>query len=213
MPETSVDTRRSIVRMLKLRGPMMANQLGEHLEMSTVGVRGHLASLQRDGLVGVQAERRGVGRPRYVYSLTDQGDELFPRTYPQVANGLLDALRSMDGEPAIDRVFEKRTEWLAAQYRSQMADKDLSDQVEKLAEIRSEEGYMADWERVSDDEFLLREQNCAIFQLANKNSQACSFELELFQRVLDGATVYRDEHMMTGDRMCTYVIRRQPNPA
>lgn len=210
MTETNVDTRRGIVRLLKLRGPMMANQLGEHLEMSTVGVRGHLTSLQRDGLVSVQAERRGVGRPRYVYSLTDQGDELFPRTYSQVANGLLDALRSLDGEGAIDRVFEKRTEWLAAQYSSQMADKGLSGRIENLAEIRTDEGYMADWEQVDEDKFLLREQNCAIFQLANKNAQACSFELELFRRVLHGATVNRADHMMTGDRMCTYVIRRQP---
>ena len=198
------------MRLLKVKGPMMADELSKHIEISTVGVRGHLTSLERDGLVSFQTERRGVGRPRYVYSLTDQGDEMFPRTYPQVANGLLDALRSLDGEIAIDRIFEKRTEWLAPQYSSRMMDKALSERVAELAAIRTEEGYMADWEQVSEDEFLLREQNCAIFQLANKTPQACSFELELFRRVLDGASVNRDDHMMSGDGMCTYVIQRQP---
>ena len=185
----------------------MADQLSEHLEISTVAVRDHLKSLEHDGLVSFQAERRGVGRPRYVYSVTEQGDEIFPRTYPQVANALLDALRSLEGEDAIDRIFDKRTEWLAAQYSSRMMDKDLAGQVKELAAIRSEEGYMAEWERVSEDEFLLREQNCAIFLLANKTPQACSFELELFRRVLDGASVKRDDHMMSGGRTCTYVIR------
>ena len=201
--------RRTIMRLLKLKGPMMADKLSEYVEISTVGVRGHLTSLEHDGLVSFQAERRGVGRPRYVYSLTEQGDELFPRTYPQVANALLDALRSLEGEEAVDRIFDKRTEWLADQYSSRMMDKDLAGRVKELAAIRSEEGYMADWERVSEDEFILREQNCAILQIAKKTPQACSFELQLFRRVLDGADVNRDDHMMAGDRMCSYFIRRQ----
>ena len=188
---------------------MTADELGKHLDISTVGVRGHLTSLEYDGLVGFQVERRGVGRPRYVYSLTDQGDELFPRTYSQVANGLLDALRSLDGDTGINRVFEKRTEWLAAQYRSRMLDKGLEERVKELIDIRTEEGYMADWEKVSDDEFLLREQNCAIYQIAQNTTQACSFELDLFKQVLDDADIRRDDHIMSGDRMCTYVINRK----
>lgn len=88
-------------------------------------------------------------------------------------------------------------------------DKGLEKRVKDLVDIRTEEGYMADWERISEDEFLLREQNCSIYQIARNTTQACSFELDLFKQVLDEADVRRDDHIMSGDRTCTYVIRRK----
>jgi predicted ArsR family transcriptional regulator len=126
-----------------------------------------------------------------------------------LANSLLDAMRAVDGEGAIDRVFEKRTDWLEAQYRSRMAGKSLAEQVKELAQIRTQEGYMADWEKLDDETFLLREHNCAICQIARRCAQACRYELDLFQRVLPEAEVTRDKHMIKGDLTCTYVIRRK----
>ncbi len=203
------DTRRSIMRLLKLRGPMTADALAEQLGITSMGVRGHLSALESDGLVRYAPQQNGVGRPAYLYSLTDAGDELFPRTYPQLANGLLEAIKALDGEGGLDRVFEKRTEWLEAQYRARMMDRTLEGRVAELARIRAEEGYMADWERLDDDTFVLRENNCAIFQIASTSAQACRFELELFRRVLGDAEVTRESHMISGDRVCAYVIRRR----
>jgi len=203
------ESRRRILDLLKLRGPLTADQLAEELEITAMGVRGHLATLERDGLIEYRTEQRGMGRPRYVYSLTDVGDELFPRTYAQMANSLLDAVQAVAGEEGIDKIFEKRTQLLEAQYGARMAEKSLADRVKELAHIRTEEGYMADWEKLDEDTFLLREHNCAICQIARRCAQACSYELKLFQTVLGDAKVTRGQHMIKGDRMCTYRIRRR----
>ena len=80
---------------------------------------------------------------------------MFPRTYPQMANSLLETVRMLDGEKGIDRLFRKRTETLAAQYRSRMANKNLEEKVKELAAIRSEEGYMADWQKINKNTFRL----------------------------------------------------------
>jgi len=205
------DTRRRILQLLKLKGGMTADELSQALKITSMGVRRHLTTLERDGFIKYQTVQRGMGRPSYVYALTELGDELFPRTYPQLVNSLLDAIKALDGEEGLERIFEERTERLEAQYRARLADKDLEDQVKELAQIRTEEGYMADWEKPNENTFILREHNCAIFKIARQYRQACSHELELFRGVLKEAEVTREKHLMKGDLTCTYVIRRKPS--
>lgn len=203
------DTRRKILQLLKLKGGMTADELSQTLKITSMGVRRHLITLERDGLIQYKTEQRGMGRPSYVYALTELGDELFPRTYPQLVNSFLDAVKALDGDKGLERIFRKRTEWLEAQYRARLNDKDLEAQVKGLAQIRTEEGYMASFEKLDENTFILREHNCAICQIARHCSQACSYEVELFRRVFKGAEVAREKHIMRGDLTCTYVIRRK----
>lgn len=201
-------TRRRLLELLKRAGAMTADELAEELEITSMGVRQHLQTLERDGLVTHDCEQRGMGRPCNVYQLTDDGDELFPRTYAQMANALLGAARQLDGESGVNRLLEARNEKLEAQYQGRMADKGFAERVGELARIRTEEGYMADWEQLDEDTFVLREHNCAICQIAKQCTQACAYELKLFQKVFGDATVRRETHMIQGDSTCTYVIER-----
>lgn len=203
MPET----RRKILELLKLHGPMTAHQLAKALGMTAMGVRGHLALLERDGLIRHETVQKTLGRPSYVYTLTEQGDELFPRTYAQFAESLLEAFKALEGPEALERLFDHRTELLATQYRARLNGKSLRERVAELARIRTEEGYMAEWEELNKNKFLLTEHNCAICQIAHTCPTACRHELELFRQVLDDATVTRDKHIIKGDSTCTYVIR------
>jgi iron-sulfur cluster biosynthesis transcriptional regulator SufR len=201
------ETRHRILELLKRHGMMTADELSEALGITAMGVRGHLTPLERDGLIRHETVQKKIGRPSYVYSLTEQGDELFPRTYAQLANSLLETIRALGGAKAIEKLFDKRTEILTAQYRARMADKTLKERVAELAKIRTEEGYMAGWAELDRNTLLLKEHNCAICQIARQCPTACSHELELFRLVLDDAEVTRDKHIIKGDWACTYVIR------
>jgi predicted ArsR family transcriptional regulator len=203
------DTRRKILELLKKKGAQTVQALSRALGITSMGVRQQLNALERDGLIQYRIEPRGLGRPRHVYTLTGVGDELFPRTYPQFAGSVLETVKLLDGDEGIERIFAKRTDLVQKQYERRMAGKDLERQVQELAQIRTEEGYMAEWEKVNKDTFLLRENNCAICQIAQQCMQACSYELALFQRVLPGANVSRESHILQGDSACTYRIRRK----
>lgn len=207
------NTRRRILELLKRQGPLSAAVVGKELRITSMGARQQLHALEGDGLVEHRVEQRGMGRPGYYYCLTELGDELFPRTYPQMATSLLETIRILDGERGIERIFRKRTEQLEGEYRARMAEKDLEERVAELARIRSEQGYMADWKKLNKDTFLMREHNCAICQVARQCTQACSYELELFRRVLDDTHVTREAHILQGDRTCTYLIRRKGSSA
>lgn len=201
-------TRGQLLKLLKHRGGLTVGELADDLDMTSMGVRQHLNTLERDGLVTHEREQRGMGRPSYVYSLTDAGDELFPRTYAHMANALLSAARQLDGEGGVNRLLEARNRELQAQYEARMAEKSFGERVQELARIRTDEGYMADWEQLDDDTFVLREHNCAICQIAEQCAQACAYELKLFQQVFGDATIRRETHMIRGDSSCTYVIER-----
>ena len=51
MDTNTNDTRTNIVNLLKINGKMTINEVSAQLDMSSMGVRQHLGSLERDGLV------------------------------------------------------------------------------------------------------------------------------------------------------------------
>ncbi|MBK6316613.1 MAG: ArsR family transcriptional regulator [Blastocatellia bacterium] len=66
-------TRAEIVNLLKRQGTMSVESLATELEISKVAVRRHLDQLEDQGFIGHSSERCERGRPRFVYSLTDEG--------------------------------------------------------------------------------------------------------------------------------------------
>lgn len=201
-------TRREILTTLKTNGGMTTDELSDVLGITAMGVRRHLMTLERDGLVEYESVQRGVGRPSYVYSLTDLADELFPKNYYQFANELLDLVKSIDGEDKVEELFAKRMERLEASFKPHLADKDLKAQIAELTRIQKQNGYLAEWEQVDDETFVFVEHNCAIAQVANACQFACDYELKLYNNLLDAEEIVRESHMAGGDISCTYRIRR-----
>ncbi len=197
-------TRQEILRLVRLHDGFTAQQLAEQLHITPMGVRRHLMGLQLDGLVRMETRRQAAGRPTFVYRVTEQGCETFPRNYELLANQLLDAARVQEGESGVQQMFAGRMDQLVAQYAPRMAGKDLAGRVAELARIQDENGYMAAWEKV-DGGYLLKEQNCAIYRVACRFQAACEYEIELFRRLLN-ARIERIEHQVKGDRACTYFV-------
>lgn len=203
-------TRRDILTTLKTDGGMTADELSDVLGITAMGVRRHLMTLERDGLVEYTPVQRGVGRPSYVYSLTELADDLFPKNYHQFANQLLDIIAAMDGEEKVEQLFANRMERLEKAYAPQLTNKDLPEQLEELTRIQNENGYLAEWEQVDDDTFVFVEHNCAIAQVAQACHFACDYELQLYDNLLDADEIIREDHMASGQTSCRYrIVRRQ----
>lgn len=87
---------------------MTAAELSEALGIGAVGVRQHLALLERDGLVHASGVRRAVGRPSHLYALTEAAEALFPKAYDHLLIDALEFVRAQGGEHAIAHLFEAR---------------------------------------------------------------------------------------------------------
>jgi len=198
-----------IMHRLKTRGPQSVKILSKQLDMTTMGVRQHLAELESKGLVGqTQEERQTRGRPVHLWKLSAAGHGRFPDMHSQTTTELIDVIRSTLGEQSLNQLIEQRSEEIEAQYREQLGatEPDLQLQIERLAQLRSDEGYMAEV-RLLPDGFMLIENHCPICTAATSCQQFCETELDLFQRLFeDKAVVTRTDHLLAGARRCAYKI-------
>lgn len=70
-------------------------------------------------------------------------------------------------------------------YKQQLKGKQsLKQRLNKLAEIRTDEGYIAQVQTQPDGSFLLVENHCPICAAATPCTGLCALELETFQSVL-----------------------------
>jgi predicted ArsR family transcriptional regulator len=203
------------VLRLRMDGPSSPDQLAHRLGASRTGVLQQLRALEAAALVSRQTIRHGVGRPRHLYDVTADAQDLFPSNYDALAAGLLAAIEAVGGDDLLEQVFAARRRQLGDRVRVQMADRidpnaPLIDRVEELAVIQADNGYLADTLLEPDGTIRLREHNCAIFSIAKGSPAACQAELDLFREVL-GADVVREQHIASGDRCCTYRIAVPPS--
>ena len=207
---TPQSLRREILFQLRQHGPASPDQLAVQLGASRTGILQQLRALESAALVSRQTIRHGVGRPRHLYDVTADAQDLFPSNYDALASGLLAAVRAVGGEDLVDELFTARRRQIGDRILRQMserlpADAPLVERVRELAVIQDEQGYLA--AAVVDPAGTIRliEYNCAIYHVARGNEAACRAELELFQDVL-GTALVRDSHIATGDRCCSYRI-------
>ena len=203
--------RAEIVRLLKTDGEASAADIAARLGISTVAVRKHLDALETEGLAIARRVPVPRGRPMLAYRLTEESENLFPQRYDRLAVELLDDLVALDGRQSLGRLFAARTDRLSQSYEIRLQDKGLAEQLEELARLRDEEGYMAVFE-IRDGQFLLREHHCPIFEVAQRHPEACNCEQELCERVLK-AHVRRETRLVDGKPFCEYHIEAEERSA
>lgn len=199
------ETRAQIVQLLRRQGQMTAAELSETLGIGAVGVRQHLALLDRDGMVHTVGVRRGVGRPSHLYALTEQATGLFPKRYDRLALDAIGFVASQGGDEAVDQLFAARRLQLSKQLAPRLAGRDRAGQVAELAAILTEQGYMCEYRQEADGSFVLAEHNCPVDCVARDYPQACEHELKLYEDLL-GAPMVREELIAEGGNCCRYRI-------
>ena len=203
------DAKRRIVDRLKRVEHATAPELAEVFELTDTAVRQHLDALEIAGLVErTRGAAPGRGRPPVWWRLAPDATGLFPDRHGDLTVELIRSIREALGDEALDRIVATRSRHQLDSYRGQLpgTGSPVSVRVRRLAELRTDEGYLA--EVVPDgDDFVLIEHHCPICDAARTCQGLCSSELELFQAALgDDVSVRREQHLLGGDSRCAYRI-------
>jgi predicted ArsR family transcriptional regulator len=126
-------TRGRIVQSLQQHGTRTASQLSQEHGVSANAVRQHLSRLGRDGLVSERSQRLGRTKPTLVYSLTPDGERLFPQRHSLLLGAVLDEVRDIDGERRLKKIFENIGKKSAKRHAARFAGKSLPEAVSELA--------------------------------------------------------------------------------
>jgi len=201
-----------VLLILKMRGPQTATSIGEALNVTGEAARQRLVRLAEAGLVSAKSIPAGVGRPSQYWELTPSGYARFPDTHADLTVRILDIVREKLGPRALDVIVDTREVETKRTYAAAMAGlAGLRERVERLAHLRSREGYMASWRQDDDGSFVLMEDHCPICAAATTCQALCRAELNVFRAILGkDAIVERSEHLLAGARRCVYTIRPAP---
>jgi len=201
-------TRQQVMTILRKDGPLSANELAKALGITDIAVRRHLNTLERDRMLRVETVRQAMGRPLYMYSLTEEAENAFPKHYADITLEILKDVQDMQGPEMIDAIFERREGRLELKYKERIeTGMPLEVRVEQLSQLQEDRGYMAEWIKAEDgSRYFITEHNCPIHSIAQNFTQACDSELSLFRKVL-GAEVEQLECKAKGGSRCIYEVR------
>ncbi|MDB5525371.1 MAG: MarR family transcriptional regulator [Rhizobium sp.] len=199
-----------LLLLLKTRGPQTASSLGSALKISSEAARQQLVQLAAEGLTDSYFVSRGVGRPSQFWQLTPKASSQFPDTHAELTVKLLQAIRTQLGQEALDALITTRENETMETYGNAMRQiPELADRVAILAELRTEEGYMAEVQEGENGDLMLVENHCPICAAATECQGFCRAELQIFRSLLGPqATVERTDHIVQGSRRCAYRITK-----
>lgn len=195
------DTRARVVLELH-DGPRGVAEVAAALGLSEVAVRRHLHALEQDGLIDAETVRReGPGRPAARYRLTERARRLLPDRTGELANELLEFLEAEGGRSAVLRFLRWRRSRQQERYAAELDDDATpAERAEHLAQLLTEDGFPSRLES-GDGTLTLRQQHCAVRDVAAENPELCAFEAAMFRDLL-GVEVRRRETIAAGDDAC-----------
>jgi len=188
---------------------MLLKMRREALAITKEGARKHLLNLANQNLIVSNARSEGIGRPSTYYSLSPQGMARFPDSHADITVQLLQSIKQVLGENALDLLISDRESKVYQKYTEALSGiESIEKKLEIIAAKRTEEGYMAEWRKEADD-YLLIENHCPICAAATECQGFCRSELNNFQQLIGPAfRICRTEYIIENAPRCTYRISK-----
>jgi len=197
-------TREKILLFLLKNPKSMITDLADAVTINTISVRHHLNNLLADGLILAEEERHGVGRPRLVYSLSEEGLERFPSRYYRLTNRLLDRFKETLSPDVLNNVFAEIAKEIASSHRQTIKNLPLEGRLNFIQDILDEEGFNVEWEK-KEDHYIIHEISCPYFQVAQSHPEVCKIDQTLITEMLD-IPANKLQCILIGDQRCSFSI-------
>jgi DeoR family suf operon transcriptional repressor len=198
-------TRDRILQTLLRHPRSTINELAEAVGINPISVRHHLTNLQVEGLVTAEEERHGVGRPRLVYFLTEDGLEKFPTRYLRLTTHLITQMKDKFPAPMVGELFKEVATSLAAEHAEQLKGLSVEQRLNALGEMLADEGFVVEWER-KGDEYHIHEITCPYLQVGQSHPEVCMVDQTLISTML-AVPAEKIQCILSGAAHCTYVVQ------
>lgn len=197
-------TRERILQTLLGNPRATISDLADAVGINAISVRHHLTSLQAEGLVAAEEERHGVGRPRLIYVLTEQGLERFPTRYLRLTNRLLDQLKESLPAPVVNKLFTEIAIDMASSVKREARSMNIEERLDLIQRLLAEEGFSVQWEK-QGTQYHINEISCPYYHVGQSHPEVCTVDQTLISTVLE-IPAEKIHCVLRGDTHCTYVI-------
>lgn len=198
-------TRQKIILLLKKAEHMTVAEFSREMGITPMAVRQHLMALERKGIIHYVTKKYGIGRPMFLYKLTEKAMDIFPNSYKGFLMDVLRTVDDMDGRTKIEKIFRvNKQAMLDRKQRLLFGISDFGEKVARFRELLEDDGFLVELEEKKDD-FKLKKFNCLLPDVATEFPEACRYELELYRNLLN-KNVSRSQSIREGSPSCLYVI-------
>ena len=176
-------TRGRIVTLLRRSGRTV-EELARAVDLTDNGVRGHLAVLERDGVIrqrGTVRRGSGGGKPAYVYELTAEAEELFSKAYEPALGALLEVLAEWLGSEGSEALLRSAGRRLA-EGRTTVPTDGSRARLEAAAGVLDELGGLAELEE-EDGTLVIRGYSCPLATVTSDHPEVCRMAEALITEV------------------------------
>ena len=162
-------TRGRIVMLLRRNGHTV-DELAQILNLTDNAVRAHLATLERDGFVRQIGERRGSGKPAYIYELSPDAEQLFPKAYGPILRQLLEVLSEEMATNEVEALMRRTGLRLAE--KQQIPTGDLQSRLQMAVNVLNELGGLAELKQ-RNGTFFIQGYSCPLAVVVPGHPEAC----------------------------------------
>jgi len=162
-------TRGRIIMLLR-RSSRTVDELAQALNLTDNAVRAHLATLERDGFVRQLGERRGSGKPAFIYELSPDAEQLFPKAYGPILRQLLEVLSEERTTNEVEALMRSTGLRLAEQ--QYIPSGDLQSRLQIAVNVLNELGGLAELEQ-RNGTFYIQGYSCPLAVVVPGHPEVC----------------------------------------
>jgi len=205
-------TKDRVLQLLREHGEATVGSLAEALDIGPDAVRRHLDHLRAEGLADVREQRHGVGRPSYVFFLTEEGEERAPAGYSRLLSRLYHGLSSLDerdvqgrdGRGVLHSVVEIAAEQAAHEHQREVVSGSLEGRIDKTSAVLRGEGILDGWSKEADG-YHMTNSACPYRKAAETSHGPCELDRRTIELLID-APVRQVSRLVDGTPVCEYVV-------
>jgi DeoR family transcriptional regulator, suf operon transcriptional repressor len=200
-------TRQEILGILRGEKHATVEDLAKQLELTPMTIRHHLNVLQAQNLVEASKVRRSkrVGRPRLVYTLTDEADDLFPQGYGRLASQLVSEVKETVGGEETEAMFRRIAERVASEAPPTEDGQSFEERLDQVSDFLEDQGFLSRWEE-RDEGYVLTNVNCPYRRVSRQHREVCLLDTELIRRLL-GVEPQRLSSQRAGEAACAFMLQ------
>jgi predicted ArsR family transcriptional regulator len=196
------DSKREILEILK-KDEYPIDELSQKLNISPTAIRQHLMILERDALVRKKKINVGMGRPKYVYSLTEKADLLFPKAYENFLRWIIEEVIHTQGEDRMRDMIRNIARKNARRILEKMDGKTPQEKIDLLLQFSNDLGYYMEYDEA---EGMIKVYNCLFSKSAHTfGTLICTYDIEFFGTLL-GTKIKKKDSKTRGSKYCSFHV-------
>jgi DeoR family transcriptional regulator, suf operon transcriptional repressor len=199
------DTQQKLLtKLLEAKAGLTIDDLVAQVDITRSAVKQHLSGLERSGFVQHSTSRSG-GRPKFLYTLTESGIDLFPKRYSWFSRVMFENLRKKIGASKFGSYMYELGVDMSAAAIPRLVGKTRVERVVEIVRIMNETGFAARTIAPEKGDKLPRIEckNCVFHDLSKDYIEVCQFDLGFLSGLM-GAPIEHQECMQRGGQACRF---------